>query len=77
MKHQTKSMLATVGVTIASYAVMELLHHGVIAAHIAPWLMSLGMSAAMVSYLYWALVALGAAVVGWLVWKFFVSSDSE
>ena len=75
MKTQTKSMLTTVGVTVASYAVLELVHHGVIGAYVAPWLMSLGMSAAMVSYLSWALIALGAAVVGWLIWKFLVSDD--
>ena len=73
MKPQTKTMLTTVSVTIASYAVMELIHHGLIAGYAAPWLMSLGMSASMVAYLSWALVALSAALVGWLIWKFLIS----
>ena len=69
------TLLTSVVVSVASYAIMELVHHGVIATYVAPWLLSLGMSAAMVTYLCWALVFLGSAAVGWILWKFLVKAE--
>lgn len=71
----TKSVFSTVAVTLGSYAVAELIHHGLIAGYVAPWLMGMGLSASMVMYLSWGLVALSVAAIGWMIWKFFVSNS--
>lgn len=74
MKEQ-KSCLPTVSVTLGAYALAELIHHGLIMGYFAPWLIGLGLSASMVTYLSWALVALSVAAIGWMIWKFFVSNS--
>lgn len=69
------SCLTTVAVTVASYAVLELLHHGVIAAYVTPWLatMFLGLN---VTYASFALAGLAAAGMGYLLWKAFVQKPN-
>lgn len=71
----TQGALPTIAVTVASYGLLELIHHGLISGYVAPWLLSMGLSASMVAYLTWALVALGAVAVGYLIYKFFIAKD--
>lgn len=76
IKTESKSCLTTVGVTLGAYALAELIHHGVIAGYLAPWLMGLGLSASMIAYISWAAVALSVVAIGWLIWKFFISAEA-
>lgn len=65
------SCLTTVAVTVASYAVLELIHHGVIATYITPWLATMFVSL-NVTYASFALAGLVAIGAGYLIWKAFV-----
>lgn len=70
----TAELMTTVVVTASGYAILELIHHGLISGYIVPWLMTMGLSAAMVSYLTYALIALSVAGVGYCIYKWFIQT---
>lgn len=70
----TTELMSTVAVTASGYAVLELIHHGLIQGYILPWLMTLGMSASAIMYLTYALIALSVIGVSWLIYKWFVQN---
>ena len=72
----TAELMTTVVVTATGYAILELIHHGVIVGYAVPWLMSLGLSSAMISYLTYGLIALAVVGVSYAIYKWFVQTKT-
>lgn len=66
---------ATVAVTGAAYTMMELIRHGLVEGYLVPWLSSMGLSAAMVTYLSYAMVVIGIAAIAYLIYKMFIAKE--
>lgn len=71
----TENALGYVGVSLTTYVVAELIHHGLFEAYVLPWLISTGLSASMAAYITWALVALSVAALAWIIWKFLIAQE--
>lgn len=65
------SALSAVSISVGSYAVAELIHHGVLTAYLMPWLLDMGMSVVMAQYIVYAMIGLSVAAIGYMVYKFF------
>lgn len=66
----TKAFLGTVVVTTATYVVLDVIRHNLIAGYVPTWLMSLGLSATAISYITIALGILSIAAVSWIIYRF-------
>lgn len=64
-----KSVLPTAVILALSYAAMEVLHHSVINSMLVPWLMSMGLSASVISGLSIAAGIASILAISYLVIK--------
>lgn len=69
----TLQYVGTATVIGAGYAVMEVINHVVLFGYLQTWLVSMGLSATVISVILYTLLVATIGLVAYLAWKFYVS----
>lgn len=69
----TLQYVGTATVIGAGYVVMEVINHVVLFGYLQTWLVSLGLSATVISVILYTLLVGTIGLMAYLAWKFYVS----
>lgn len=69
----TLQFVGTGAIIGAGYAVLEVINHVVLFGYLQTWLVSLGLSATVISVILYTLLVGTIGLVAYLAWKFYVS----
>lgn len=69
----TLQFVGTGAIIGAGYAVLEVINHVVLFGYLQTWLVSLGLSATVISVILYTLLVGTIGLMAYLAWKFYVS----
>lgn len=69
----TLQFVGTGAIIGAGYAVLKVINHVVLFGYLQTWLVSLGLSATVISVILYTLLVGTIGLVAYLAWKFYVS----